>query len=101
MKTKDTIQGHFDRACDLLEQEVERLARQIMRKHKNVTAFVMAMGSATFDVRINGKTEDLGLDERAYFKPLNDLIDKWDDIFHITGCPMWIKGPDGEVIRDW
>jgi len=96
---RDTIAAHIQRACDLADRQVEKMARDIMRKHPNVTAFIMAMGLATFEIK--GESDSLGLEDRAYFGPLKRFIDRWDDMLGITGSPMWIKGPDGPVIREW
>lgn len=96
---KDPIQYHVDQAYNLARAKVEKMARKILREHPNLEAFIMAMGSATFSVK--GQLYSLGLDERAYFRPLDNFINKWDDMLGLTGDPMWITGPDGVIKTEW
>jgi hypothetical protein len=93
------ISFHLDRAATLARAEVERLARKLLREHPNLEAFIMAMGLATFSVK--GQADSLALYERKYFKPLEDFIVKWDSALGLTGDPMWIEGPDGEIKTEW
>ena len=92
------IDRHIQTAHDLALQEVERLARHILRRHTSMKAFVMAMGDAFFTPK---KGFHLGLDERRYFKPLMELIERYDDILGITGNSMYIDGPDAPIVTEW
>jgi hypothetical protein len=95
---QDTIEYHYDRARTLALFQVEKLARKILRENKNLTCFIMGMGIATF--KSGNNQESLGLNERPYFKPLDDFMNKWDDIFHLTGTPMWLTA-DGTKGLPW
>lgn len=45
----------------------------------------MGMGTAFFTLR----TEiNLSLEDRAYFAPLRNFLDDWDEIYNYTGEPM-------------
>ena len=96
------ISHHYDEACRLAIEEVERLARKILCKHRNLDEFVMAMGLAIFTekgkdfVRYGG----LDLEDRAYFKPLERFLYEWDDYLKLTGAPMRFTA-DGPVITEW
>lgn len=100
MKPSNKIQKLVDEARDLALNYVEEQARKILRQHPNLTEFVMAMGSCTFSTVINGREDNLGLEDRAYFKPLQDFIWEWNDILGILGEPMRFTA-DGPVIREW
>lgn len=97
-KVGKTIQWHFDLAYDHAIREVERLARQILSRHATLDEFIMAMGMATFSVK--GEEHSIGLEDRAYFKPLRDLIYQWDDSLGLTGTPMRFTA-DGPVVKEW
>jgi len=100
MKPNSKIQKLVDEARSLAFQYVEEQARKILREHTNLEEFVMAMGSCCFSTTINGRHDNLGLEDRAYFKPLQDFIWEWDDTLGILGEPMRFTA-DGPVIREW
>jgi hypothetical protein len=102
---EEEIQFHYDKACQLAIIEVEKLARKAMLKHKDLTEFIMGMGSWSFSKKgLNGAnylthqvTDD---SEYAHVKPLMDFIDEWDDVLKITGYPMRFTAK-GKIITDW
>lgn len=101
MKTPSKqIEKLIREAKRLAIEHIEQKARQIMRTHPNLKEFVMAMGSATFTANVNGREELLSLDERIYFKSLNDFIEEWDDSIGLLGEPMRFT-VDGPIITDW
>ena len=91
------IEKHYEQACTLALSEVERLARQILANHSNLHEFVMGMGGAIF---ITKDDDNLGTEDRAYMKPLNDLLMEWDDYLKLTGEPMRFT-VDGPIVREW
>lgn len=99
------LEGQMHR---IARAEVERLARQVLRnglKGRNrAREFVMAMGSAFFVDRngevIDNYTSD-GLRSAAFCKPLNEFLEQWDSMLHLTGAPMRIDHPDEPVRTDW
>ncbi len=92
---KSTINRLILEAGKTALAEVERLARKILTKHANLDEFVMGMGTAFFTVK--GSDENLGLEDRKYFKPLRDLIFNFDDTLGLTGEPMRFTATDKKV----
>lgn len=97
MNRTKRIRKDFDAVVDLALQEVEERARRILRRHPSLTEFYMAMGTAFF-MTTDGTT--LGLDERAYMRPLADFLSEWDDFLRVTGTPMRFTA-DGDLSTDW
>lgn len=98
------IQIHYNRACEIALLEMEKLAREILRKNKTLKEFVNAMGSCFFTT-YEGDTIDLweyGTSRltKPSFKKLADLIMEWDDYLKLTGEPMRFTAT-GEKITDW
>ena len=81
----------------ILLELIELRARAYMKDNPEVKEFVMAMGSATFN---DGKNclydSDLPPGSEAVF----DLINKYDEDYHITGVPMRFTAT-GPVVTDW
>jgi hypothetical protein len=96
MNPTKKIQKLVDQAGQMAIEYVEFLARKILREHPHLNEFVMAMGACFFTEGRN----TLGLEERAYMKPLEDFIDEWNETFGITGCPMRFTA-NGQRITDW
>jgi hypothetical protein len=96
MNPTKKIQKLFDQAGQLAIEHVEFAARKILREHKNLTEFVMGMGTCFFS---EGK-DTVGLEERAYMKPLEEFICEWDEALGITGTPMRFTA-NGQRITDW
>lgn len=101
------IQKHFDIANDLAVKEVERLAREVLRKNpKELLKFTMCMGSYLFcdnkdeiiHTQVGGNEEFL--QGREGYNELVEFIAKWDDYFGLTGTPMTFTA-EGETITDW
>lgn len=100
----------YNQASNLALAEVEKEARRLMRKHKNLKEFVMAMGSYFF---VDAKGETISTttsvyrnysyvmeDTFAYFKPLNEFMLDWEERFKITGEAMRFTA-EGKKITDW
>lgn len=92
---KRAIQLHYQAATDVALELIEKRARVILRKHRNLTEFLSAMG-AWFFIDKNGNT----LTELEYMKPVADIYDEWDEYLKLSGEPMRFTA-DGPVIRDW
>ncbi len=98
LSIKKQIAHHLDEATRLAENEIERMARDILHKHPHLDAFIMAMGDATFTVK--GSDDNLDLEDRSYFKPLRDLIEEFNPYLGLMGIPMWFTA-DGPKITEW
>ena len=100
--------------------EIERLAKAVIESHPNVKSFCMAMGCASFyceweefeeeDPKDTWKcTEHCDTyelkDGNQFAEDLNDLFEKYNDKFQLTGWPMKIDRDHvtGELITatDW
>lgn len=95
-------------------KEVERLARKVLKEHPNLDEFIMCMGSYFFtykdktnkdhlsgyEQRVNKSWQYYTVDSRAYLKPLNNFISKWNEVLKITGEPMRFTA-EGPIITDW
>jgi len=97
MNARKHIEALLDAAAELAVEEVERLARDVMRKHKRCASFCMAMGTACFYDK-HGTPID---DETKYLKAFDDFVNEFDRELHITGAPMKIVGADGIKQSDW
>lgn len=97
MTIKKQIRDHLDEAGRLALAEVERMARELLAKHRELDEFVMAMGTVFFTLR-NGN--DVSLEERAYMKRLNQFICEFDGQLGLTGSPMRFKH-NGPTITEW
>lgn len=93
--TNAEIERHIMLADALAIGQVERMAREILRAHKNLGEFIMGMGSCGFTYKNGGRAYEL-----KYTQPLYDFIDKWDSILKITGTPMRFTA-DGEKRTNW
>lgn len=86
------IKEHFDAACKIAEDHVEKLAREAMREHPVLVEFVKGMGSVFF---VTKNDDHVLLHEMAYLAPLDDFFHEWDDTLKITGSSVRFtaKGP--------
>lgn len=107
---KNSIQHFYDKACELAVQEVEKEARKILREHKHLDYFIMAMGTYYF---VDKKGQNIDTQQPCkrnghnswdhsfkYFEKLTNLICEWDEYLKITGNAMKFTA-DGKVITDW
>ena len=112
MNASAIIAQYVKLANEVAIKEVERLARKTMRDNPEIEEFCMAMGSATFhlDPEFQEEPGENGFpqdnfgqlehnDPRA--KEFYDFLDEWNDMFHINGTPMKIKGANGKLVTDW
>jgi hypothetical protein len=84
--------------CERLALDyVEQTARRILRTLPHLDEFVMGMGGAMFSTTVG---ENLGLEERAYFRPLCNFLFHWDDTLKLTGIPMRFTAY-GPKVSDW
>ncbi len=109
--SKKDIENHYYKAYQLGINEVERLARRILREHPNLKEFVMAMGTYFFNDK-NGNIVDTLTqkmnksyqyyyeDTYKYFQPLNSFIAEWDEYLKLTGHAMRFT-KDSQVRTDW
>jgi|SRR5690349_17618494 len=93
--------------------EIEHRVRELMRRHPELSDFVMAMGIAGIgfeyvDDEGNIQTDSLSLnhgDDKKFpeyeLSYLADFIAEWDEYLHLTGSPMRIHTADSPIITDW
>ena len=112
-KVNELIELHLIQASQYASTEIEKLARKVLREHKHLKSFTMAMGTYFF-IDVNGNNIDTKeerstghpsynyymVDTFKYFKPLNDFIMKWDDELKVTGDAMHFTAT-GKKITEW
>lgn len=109
MNANAIISQYVKLANETALREVERLARKTMRDNPEIEVFVMAMGSATFHLskehmespEYEGDSFGHVDDEDPRAKEFFDFLEEWNEMFHITGNPMKIKGATGKLVTDW
>ncbi len=93
----------ISRSHDLLRGLVVNRARDILKTHKNLDEFIMAMGTWFF-TRKDGENFDDGTTYTSprYIResPLVKLIRDYDRMFGITGESMRFTA-DGPIRRKW
>lgn len=111
-KVSKLIDAQLLKVSLLASAEIERLARKVLREHKSLKSFTMAMGTFFFEDHKGNVIESYDMvhnwkmdtytrkDTFLYFKPLNDFIMKWDEELKVTGDPMHFTAT-GEKITEW
>lgn len=116
-KVYEAAETMFEKA---LLAEIERLAKLVIDTIPKVKSFCMAMGSASFYCEWEEFEEEDPTDTwkctehcdpyelkdgNQFAEDLNDLFEKYNDKFRLTGCPMKIDRDNltGELITvtDW
>jgi hypothetical protein len=106
MKTAKQIFGyhmaemelHREKATEAALQEIERLARRMLKKYKYMDEFLMAMGGY-FVTRKPDKEILYDLQNKEW-KELESFIDEYDDELKLTGDAMRFTA-EGPKITDW
>ncbi len=93
-----------------LLKEIEKEARKIMFQHKNLTEFIMAMGTCFF---VDKNNNNISLTTEVYrnysysweytykyFTKLHEIFDEFDDVYKLTGEPMRFTATS-KVTNDW
>jgi len=93
--SKTSIEALYEAARQKALMELEEEARKILKNHKNLQEFIMCMGNAWFLDNDGNEVED-----KAYMRPVNDILEAWDEYLKLTGEPMRFTW-DGEVRRNW
>lgn len=94
------IDALLGQAHDIAYAEIERMARDIMRKHKRCASFCMCMGTASFyEADGNPISEWSGMPK--YLNRFYELVSEWADYTRVTGSPMRIDGADAPLRKDW
>ena len=88
------IERLFGLAQEMAIHEVERLAREHLQQNEYLNEFVIAMGTYFF----KGQDGEICYDETC--KPLDDLIDKFDEIFSLTGHSMRFTA-ESKITTHW
>ena len=107
MKNNKDIEFHYNKACEIAEKEVERLAREILKKNSSLDEFVNAMGVCFFTSKGGNEYDtiylfdyDTGKPSRKIFTELCDLYTEWNDYLKLTGFAMRFT-VDGEKRINW
>ena len=99
----------YAEAEKLALEEVERMARNILAKHKTLDEFIMCMGSWCFSVRdglkmrtgyIYTSSDYVDHTDLKYLEPFARFMDQWDEYLKLTGTPMRFTAT-GKKITDW
>lgn len=94
-EAKSGIDIMLRQASELAIQEVERIARRILKQNRNLIEFVMAMGCWCF------WTNEEPLDnEDSRFKELAEFMAEYNDKLKLTGTPMRFTAT-GPVETNW
>ena len=94
-----SLNHHYDKAVTLALIIVEEKARTILREHKNLNEFIMAMEGWLFTRKGGGADYD-NVNCLKYMRSLQNFVSEWDDVLKITGESMRFTA-DGEKITDW
>ena len=94
-----SISQHYQAARRLALSKLIAAARKILQDHPNLDEFILAMGVAMFTVKDNPLV-NLHLSERKYFRPVERLIDEWDDYLRLTGEGIRFRAR-GKIVRRW
>lgn len=111
MQLPKQVQLDYDNACNAAIQHVENMARKILREHKHLDEFIMAMGIYSFTCKDSSKSINTHTDTYrngfyfiddtyAYFRSLNDFMCKWDSVLNISGESMRFTAY-GLKLTDW
>jgi hypothetical protein len=110
-KQNNKIQKHIELAREIALNEVIRMARQIMKEHKNLKWFYLSMGSYFFDDKfgetigtndqtMNNNYEYNIVDKYKYFKSLNEFMLDWDNELKLSGEGIRFTAT-GKIETDW
>ncbi len=98
MNDYESIEAHIQAATSIALKLLEERARSILRRHRNLDEFIMGMGIATFTQK--SSEDSIDPSERAYLKPVCDLLEEFDSYLHLTGHAVRFRAND-PVITDW
>lgn len=99
MKKSHSIEYYYNKAFKLAINKTENMARRILKQHPNLDEFIIGMGSWSF-TRKNGDIEIDTFSPIKYVNNFASLMNKWDELFHITGTPMRFTAK-GKKVTDW
>jgi len=93
----DKVQALYDKAFDVANAEVKRLALELMREDENLVMFTIAMGTYFFTMK---NDNNIHPEELGKGKELFDFITEWDRHLYLSGAG-WQLFPDGKVKTEW
>ena len=97
MTPRKQINSLLTRATRVGLKEVERRARKIMRSHRNIRTFILAMGTASF-YDANGPIMEYN---KRYLRTFYNFIYEYDEYLKLTGCPMKLNSWNGPKVTDF
>ena len=107
MRTPKEFEEHVGNLGGEAVEIAEHLARKVLKRCPYLDEFVMGMGMASFSKKNPLFHPDgLPLDDHnerehnQHSAPFFEFIERWDDIFKITGDAMRFTR-DGAKITDW
>jgi hypothetical protein len=93
---KRVINAHLEAATNLALKEIEARVRKALKRSPKLS-FCMAMGSAGF----YWDGDPMDDNAREYFKPVFEIVDEFDNMLKLTGCPMRIDAWDAPTKTNW
>ena len=102
MKTLSQAKKELLKFDAFLIKELERRARRILKSKPHLKEFICAMGSCFFttDNIYYSYQGVVDIERYAYFKTIRDLLDEFDNTFHLSGYPMRFTAT-GKTVYDW
>lgn len=91
----EVIEDQYERVYQRAKDELIRRAREVLRKHRDLDEFVMAMGSWFF----TKNSESIEYDD-SRCKAVTDFMDEWDSVFNLSGDPMRFHAY-GDIVTEW
>lgn len=97
-KANSLIEMYLNKADKIAEEQVETIARRILKDNPQLDEFIMGMGVWFFTTK---KGENLSWDnKRGYIEPMIHFLNKWNENLHLTGIPMRFTA-EGPKVTDW
>jgi hypothetical protein len=102
MKTLSQAKKELLKFDAFLIKELERRARKILKSKPHLIEFICGMGDCFFttDNIYHSYQGIVDCERYTYTKPIRDLLDEFDHVFHLSGHPMRFTAT-GKVVNNW
>lgn len=115
-QAKKAVEVGYERLVDLAMSTVRTMVERHMGLNPDIRSFYMSMGSWWFHLsdgvereidgevydfsgaQITGSSTGRDLVDDWYCDALDDFIDEWDQILHLTGNPLRIDNVEGNLV---
>lgn len=91
------VNEYYGKACETAEAAMVEMARDILRKHPELTEFVIEQKMADF---FNADKNWVELGSHPDFEKLMKFIEAWDAKLKLTSAPMRFTAI-GPIVRKW